>query len=131
MGSYQNDNFKKSNFSMRVLALVCLLFATAFAGTKRQNAIASFKACKNAVQGTKLHWNCGCGVATKKNGGLMSENCEDEKNEVIANQKKCAIFRQKFADNYDMFFEDSNDDFIVAGSPKPNAEQIAFHSKFC
>ena len=61
---------------MRVLALVCLLFATAFAGTKRQQAVDNFRKCQKSVEGTKFHWMCKCAEHTKKNGGNMSQHAK-------------------------------------------------------
>merc|ERR1711907_71555 len=134
MGNRRKKSLSQKNdqsTTMRVLALVCLLFATAFAGTKRQQNNANFRKCQKAVEGTKLHWMCHCAEATKKNGGEMSSHCSAMKDVVIANQHQCAEFRTTFSDNYDMFFDDFNSDFIVNGAPQPSDADKEFFSKYC
>merc|ERR1712032_293040 len=131
MGNQLKITLKLKKISMRVLALVSLLFATAFAGKVRSN-FASFKACQNSLEGTKLHWNCRCGVATKKAGGVMSENCKAQRQVVVDNLKQCVELRTTYADNYEMFFDaDIDEEFIVESAPQPSAEEKEFFSKYC
>ena len=118
---------------MKFLATLCLIFATVFIETRQHhiNKIEDSEACQNSVQGTKIHWMCTCGVLARKNNGVISEACEIEKAEVIENQKRCASFHVKFADNYEMFFDDFNEEFIVEDAPKPSDEEKEFFNKFC
>ena len=121
---------------MQILPIICLLLATSFIETTQHhiNKIEDSEACKNMEPdfiGTKLHWMCTCGVETRNNDGVMSDECKNEKELVIANQKRCASFHQKFADNYEMFFDDYNEEFVVEDAPKPTEEEKEFFDKFC
>merc|ERR1711879_817704 len=113
MGTF--TNIKKSRTIMKFLPVLCLLLATNFIETSQHhiNKIEDSKVCENPIHGTKIHWMCTCGVETRNNDGVMSEECKFEKELVIANQKRCASFHVKFADNYEMFFDDYNEEFVV------------------
>merc|ERR1712187_405274 len=117
--------------NMKLIALFTVFIASAFAGSQRAANNARFRACQNSVEGTKLHWNCHCGVATKKSGGVMSEDCKAQKEEVIANLHHCAELREQFADNYEMLFEDYDPEFVVENAAQPTDADREFFGQMC